>query len=50
VKLPALLFADFDDDERCERLERELAPLRIVPSSEGLPAIAKLLRSMPAEQ
>jgi hypothetical protein len=46
IKLPALLFADFDDDARVTRLEQELAPLRVIPSSAGLPAIAKLLRSM----
>jgi hypothetical protein len=46
VRLPALLFADFDDDERVKRLENELQPLKVIPSSEGLPSIAKLLRAM----
>ncbi len=46
VALPALLFADLDDRERAARLESELAPLRIVPSSEGLPRIAQLLREV----
>ena len=46
VALPALLFADLDDDARAARLEAELAPLRIVPSSEGLPRIAQLLREV----
>jgi hypothetical protein len=46
VALPALLFADLDDAERAARLEAELAPLRVVPSSEGLPRIAQLLREL----
>jgi hypothetical protein len=46
VKLPALLFADLDDAARATRLEAELAPLRIVSSSEGLPGISLLLRKM----
>jgi hypothetical protein len=46
VKLPALLFADLDDRARAARLEGELAPLAIVPSSAGLPRIAQLLREM----
>jgi hypothetical protein len=46
VVLPALLFADLDDPERTARLEAELAPLRVVPSSEGLPRIAQLLREL----
>jgi hypothetical protein len=46
VKLPALLFADLDDAARATRLETELAPLRIVSSSEGLPGISLLLRKM----
>lgn len=46
VKLPALLFADLDDAERAARLEQELAPLAIVSSSEGLPAIAQRLRAI----
>jgi hypothetical protein len=46
VSLPALLFADLDDDARAARLEAELSPLRVVPSSEGLPRIAQLLREV----
>ena len=46
VELPALLFADLDDGQRAARLEEELAPLRVVPSSTGLPRIAQLLREM----
>ncbi len=48
VALPALLFADLDDSERASRLERELAPLSIVPSTEGLPQIATRLRALRA--
>ena len=46
VALPALLFADLDDPARAARLEAELSPLRVVPSSEGLPRIAQLLREL----
>ena len=46
VQLPALLFADLDDAARAARLEAELAPLRVVPSSAGLAQIAQLLREM----
>jgi hypothetical protein len=46
VRLPALLFADLDDDARARRLQEELAPLCIVSSSEGLPGIARRLREM----
>ncbi|HET9752028.1 MAG TPA: hypothetical protein VFP52_03680 [Myxococcales bacterium] len=46
VRLPALLFADLDDASRAARLEAELAPLRVVPSSAGLAQIAQLLREM----
>jgi hypothetical protein len=46
VALPALLFADLDDASHAARLQSELAPLRIVPSSEGLPRIAQLLREL----
>jgi hypothetical protein len=44
--LPALLFADFDDEARSKRLEAELAPLQVIASSESLPAIAQLLRQL----
>jgi hypothetical protein len=46
VMLPAVLFADLDDAAHSARLESELGPLRIVPSSEGLPRIAQLLRDL----
>ena len=46
VALPAVLFADLDDAAHAARLERELAPLRIVPGSAGLPWIAQLLREL----
>ncbi len=46
VTLPALLFADLDDAQRAARLEAELSPLSVVPSSEGLPRIAQLLREL----
>ena len=46
VGLPAVLFADLDDAAHAARLERELAPLRIVPGSAGLPRIAQLLREL----
>ena len=46
VTLPALLFADLDDQERVQRLEAELAPLQIVSSDEGLPRIAQRLRNL----
>jgi hypothetical protein len=46
VALPAVLFADLDDAAHATRLERELAPLRIVPGSAGLPRIAQLLREL----
>ncbi len=46
MRLPALLFADLDDAGRASRLEAELAPLRVVPSSTGLAQIAQLLREM----
>jgi hypothetical protein len=43
VKLPALLFADFDDADQTTYLETELAPLRVVRSSVGLPDIVVAL-------
>ena len=46
ANLPALLFADLDDAARAARLEAELAPLQVVPSSEGLPRIAHRLRAL----
>jgi len=46
VAVPALLFADLDDASHARRLEAQLAPLRVVPSSEGLPRVAQLLREL----
>ena len=46
VAQPALLFADLDDAQRARRLEQELAPLSVVPSDEGLAAIAKRLQQL----
>lgn len=46
VTLPVLLFADLDDPQRVQRLEQELAPLTIISSSEGLPAIAQRLQAI----
>jgi hypothetical protein len=39
VTVPALLFADLDDAARARFLEQSLAPLAVVPSSEGMAAI-----------
>ena len=47
VLLPALLFADLDDAGRAGRLEGELSPLTVVPSTEGLSQIAQRLRALP---
>jgi len=44
VLLPALLCADLDDAERTARLQSDLAPLEIVPGSEGVFAIAERMR------
>jgi hypothetical protein len=46
VMLPALLFADLDDEDRARRLEAELAPLQVISSGEGLPRIAQRLRAL----
>jgi hypothetical protein len=44
VRAPALLFADLDDPARVKFLETSLAPLSVVPSSEGMASIrARLL-------
>jgi hypothetical protein len=48
VATPALLFADLDDPARAAFLEKTLAPLTIVRSTEGLGAIAARLRALPA--
>jgi hypothetical protein len=39
VGAPALLFADLDDPTRVKFLEATLAPLSVVPSSEGMATI-----------
>jgi hypothetical protein len=44
--LPALLFADLPDDAQRDFLARNLAPLIVVPSGEGLPTIAARLRAL----
>ena len=41
--LPAVLFADLDDDERARYLERTLAPLTIGSSHLGIREIGALL-------
>ncbi len=48
IATPALLFADLDDASRGLRLERELSPLSIVPSTEGLGQITARLRLLAA--
>ena len=45
VTLPAILFADLDDDDRARFLERTLAPLTIGSSHLGIRDIAALLRA-----
>jgi len=45
VTLPAVLFADLDDDERARYLERTLAPLTIGSSHLGIREIGALLQS-----
>jgi hypothetical protein len=44
IRLPAILFADFDDAAQRGFLETTLAPLTIAGSRLGLPEIAALLR------
>jgi hypothetical protein len=44
--LPALLCADLDDADQAAYLARTLAPLAIVPSSEGLLELAARLRAL----
>jgi hypothetical protein len=48
VRVPALLFVDLDDPARVRFLERTLAPLAVVSSGEGLPALAARLRAWAA--
>jgi hypothetical protein len=44
VALPALLCADLDDPAQVRRLEEQLAPLIVVPGTEGVAAIGERLR------
>ena len=46
VTAPALLFADLDDPARVKFLEQSLAPLQVVPSTEGMGAIAARIRRL----
>jgi hypothetical protein len=46
VTAPALLFADLDDPARVKYLQQSLAPLQVVPSSEGMAAIAARIRAL----
>jgi hypothetical protein len=46
VTLPALLFADLDDQAQVQFLESSLAPLQVVPSSAGLAQIARALAEL----
>jgi hypothetical protein len=43
---PVLLYADLDDAEQAAYLEQTLAPLRIVPSHEGLLATAARMKAV----
>jgi len=44
IVLPALLCADLDDAGQARQLEEELAPLTVVPGSEGVARIGERLR------
>jgi hypothetical protein len=44
IVLPALLCADLDDAAQARQLEEELAPLAVVPGSEGVARIGERLR------
>jgi hypothetical protein len=46
VELPAILFADIDDPDRREFLERTLAPLKIASSRLGIRDLGALLRAV----
>jgi hypothetical protein len=48
VALPALLCTDIDDPGQLAAVEEELAPVSVVPSSEGLPRLAQRLRELAA--
>jgi hypothetical protein len=50
VALPAILFADLDDDDRQDFLERTLAPLKIASSQLGIRDIGALFRSVLARR
>jgi hypothetical protein len=50
VTAPALLFADLDDPARVRFLEQSLAPLQVVPSAEGMGAIAARIRALIASK
>ncbi|HMF40989.1 MAG TPA: hypothetical protein VKQ32_09845 [Polyangia bacterium] len=50
VALPAVLFADIDDDDRQDFLEQTLAPLRIASSQLGIRDIGALLRNVLARR
>jgi hypothetical protein len=45
-RLPAVLFADLDDPARAAFLSRSLAPLTVLDSRTGLPAVGALLRKL----
>jgi hypothetical protein len=49
VMLPALLFADIDDENQIRFLERVHAPLTVVSSTTALPEIARLLAALAAQ-
>jgi hypothetical protein len=49
VGLPALLFADLDDEEQTRFLQSSLAPLTVMPSSAGIVSIAAALTRMATE-
>jgi hypothetical protein len=44
IVLPALLCADLDEAAQARQLEEELAPLAVVPGSEGVARIGERLR------
>jgi hypothetical protein len=50
VTLPALLFADIEDQGQVTYLERTLAPLTVVSSRTGLSEIARLLTQLATPQ
>jgi len=50
VALPAILFADIDDDDRQDFLARTLAPLTIASSQLGIRDIGALLRRVLARR